>query len=214
MNWYKKAQYENLSQFELVKMIQKLNPIYLGFLDKERKNILSPEEKVSMEQTGNELNLLGDIKRKKVEEQKEPSEKLIEEGKPHEVLPMNFMDYHHTGNIEESAYKQYGTKEGVSWLGPIEKYPINFAKGKNNLGTVYRTLSDVRDKKKNLDSALGAFGEALKVFTFKKYPIMNKKVIFQIKLTKKRRGSITFLPRRSPSFLSFKTFAVFLPRFF
>jgi GNAT superfamily N-acetyltransferase len=123
MNWYKKAQYEDLNQLELVKMIQKLNPIYLELLDKKWKNNLSPEEEVSMDQIGNKLDLLGNIKRKKIEEQREPSKNLIEEGKPHEVLPMNFMDYHRTGGIEENAYKQYETKEGISWLGPIEKYP-------------------------------------------------------------------------------------------
>ena len=81
MNWYKKAQYGNLNQWELVKMIQKLNPIYLEFLDKKRQSPLSPEEEVSMKQVGNKLDLLGDIKRKKIEEQREPSRKLIEEGK-------------------------------------------------------------------------------------------------------------------------------------
>ena len=122
-NWYKKAQYENLNQWELVKMIQKINPIYLELLDKKWGKTISPEEEIYMEQVGNKLNLLGNIKSKKIEEKKEPSRKLIEEGKPHEVLPMNFMDYHNTGGIEESAYKQYGTKEGVSWLGKPEKYP-------------------------------------------------------------------------------------------
>lgn len=123
MNWYKIAQYEDLNQFELVKMIQELNPIYMELLDKEWKKTISPEEENYMKQVGKKLDLLGNIKRKKIEEQREPSKKLIEEGKSHEVLPMNFLDYHHTGDIQENAYKQYGTKEGVSWLGSSEKYP-------------------------------------------------------------------------------------------
>ena len=45
MNWYKKAQIENLSQFELSKMIRELIPQYRSLLDKEWNKTLTPEEK-------------------------------------------------------------------------------------------------------------------------------------------------------------------------
>ena len=124
MNWYKRAQFENLSQFEITKEIQKLNPIYLDFLDKEWNNTLSPEDKIKMEEVGNQLNALGRQMKQLVKTQRDISKQLIQEGKGHQVTPINFLDYHNTGQIQDSAYNMYGTKEGVEWLGKKEKYPI------------------------------------------------------------------------------------------
>ena len=41
----------------------------------------------------------------------------------------------------------------------------------NNLGTAYRTLSEVRDKEENLTKAIRAYEEALKIYTVEKYPV-------------------------------------------
>jgi len=128
MNWYKKAQIENLSQFELSKMIRELIPQYKKFLDKEWDKTLTHEEKELMKRIGNKMDSLGDLRKQKIEQQQEISEQAIQRGDPHEVLSRNFINYHNTGNIQENAYKQYETKEGISWLGTPEKYPILLSK--------------------------------------------------------------------------------------
>ena len=53
----------------------------------------------------------------------------------------------------------------------VESYPINYAMTQNNLGNAYRTLSEVRDKESNLEKAIEAYREALKVRTVESYPI-------------------------------------------
>lgn len=48
--------------------------------------------------------------------------------------------------------------------------PVNYGNAKNNLGSAYGRLSEVKDIKNNIIMAIKAFNEALKVRTLKKYP--------------------------------------------
>ena len=124
MNWYKTAQYENLSQLELSKMIKELIPQFRELWDKEWNKTISPEEKITLKQIGDKMDYMGNLRTQKIEQQREFSEQSIKEDRAHEVLPRNFIDYHNTGTITEDAYDIYKTKKGVSWLGVPNKYPI------------------------------------------------------------------------------------------
>lgn len=124
MNWYKIAQSENLSQFELSKIIEELIPQYRELWEKEWNKTITSEEKKILKQIGNKMDYLGNLRTQKIEQQRGFSEQAIQAGDPHKVLSRNFIDYHNTGNIQEDAYDIYKTKEGISWLGSPDKYPI------------------------------------------------------------------------------------------
>ena len=143
MNWYKKAnfylknmesqdkivdeikpQYERYSQYELTMMIKPLIPIYRNFLDKQYDKIITPEEEKKMIEIGAQIDAMNQVRREKVHLAREQSKKDIQLGKSYKVSPFNFIDYHRTGGISESAYEMYEDKKGVSWLGTPEKYPI------------------------------------------------------------------------------------------
>jgi len=52
----------------------------------------------------------------------------------------------------------------------MAKYPFGFATTQNNLGNTYKALAQVKNKGGNLVKAVGAFHDALKVYTLNKYP--------------------------------------------
>ena len=54
------------------------------------------------------------------------------------------------------------------------KYPDIYAQIKNNQGICYFELARVRDKKKNLTKAIGAYEEALKIYTVERYPLYHE----------------------------------------
>ncbi len=122
MNWYKKAQINNLSIGEISKQINILSDQYLIFLRK--KENLSDIDKRKMEEIGNRLDYMGKIYKQHLNDQKPFAEQLIQKGEGYKVNPHLFMDYHNTGNISEGAYSDYKTVEGLSWLGSPNKYPI------------------------------------------------------------------------------------------
>jgi tetratricopeptide (TPR) repeat protein len=66
-----------------------------------------------------------------------------------------------TGLFEE-AIDEY--KSILKMVSP-KKFPDSYATTQNNLGTAYGRLADVRDKKANLEKAIHAFQEALKIHT-------------------------------------------------
>lgn len=123
MNWYKLAQ-ENLSQWELKSKLKPLQEQYGYLFQKQWKNTLSQQEIETMEKISKEMDYLGEILDKKIKEQTITSEELISKGKEHEVRPSNFLNYHYTGSISPTAYETYLKKEGISWLGTYEEYPV------------------------------------------------------------------------------------------
>lgn len=50
------------------------------------------------------------------------TEAIIDD-RAHEVGSNDFLSYHQTGGISEDAYDNYGSIEGISWLGKPEDYP-------------------------------------------------------------------------------------------
>jgi tetratricopeptide (TPR) repeat protein len=52
-----------------------------------------------------------------------------------------------------------------------ERYPMDYGKTQNNLGTAYRTLAEVEAKAENCKRAIEAYEEALKVYTRERYPM-------------------------------------------
>ena len=52
-----------------------------------------------------------------------------------------------------------------------EILPVEYAATQNNLGNAYSYLAGVRDSESNLEKAINAYGEALKIRTIEKYPI-------------------------------------------
>lgn len=50
--------------------------------------------------------------------------KLSQAIPPWQMTQQEFLDHHKTGHIPSSAYTQYSTLEGISWLGTPDKYPI------------------------------------------------------------------------------------------
>jgi len=125
-NWYKIAQFENLSIGEISQQYDILQKKYLEFL--YRENSLSEKEKIEMKETGDRLNLAGKIYKEHLNIQRPFAEQLIQKGEAYKVNPHLFMEYHKTGNIPHGAYDKYKTKEGISWLGTPDKYPILYKK--------------------------------------------------------------------------------------
>jgi len=50
----------------------------------------------------------------------------IAQYKPWEMTRQEFLDYHHTGYISSSAYDDYSTVDGLSWI-KKEKYPVLYS---------------------------------------------------------------------------------------
>lgn len=123
MKIYKIVIANNLTQWELKQKMKPLGDVYSNLLERSWKNTLSPQEEQEMKTVGDELNRLGKLLEEDIVGKKEISQDMISQGREHEVTPSNFMGYHNTGFISESAYEKYRTKEGVSWLGKIEEYP-------------------------------------------------------------------------------------------
>jgi len=48
---------------------------------------------------------------------------------------------------------------------------VEYATTQNDLGNPYVDLAGVRDKESNLEKAINAYQEALKIYTVKRYPI-------------------------------------------
>ena len=71
----------------------------------------------------------------------------------------------------------------------VESYPIDYAMTQNNLGTAYCTLSEVRDKEKNLAKAINAYGESLKIYTVESYPLIHEIVKSNLDIAKNRTHS-------------------------
>jgi len=46
----------------------------------------------------------------------------------------------------------------------VEKFPIEYARTKYNMGTVYYIITEVEDKAKNYNLAIMTFRESLKIF--------------------------------------------------
>jgi len=95
------------------------------FLNKEN---LSGIEEQQMEAIGDQLNEAGRIYKQHLSKNRPYAKELIQKGEAYKVNPHLFTEYHNTGNISESAYKEYKTPEGISWLGSVDKYPILVSK--------------------------------------------------------------------------------------
>jgi tetratricopeptide (TPR) repeat protein len=52
----------------------------------------------------------------------------------------------------------------------LDNFSLDYARVQNNLGNTYQRLSAVFDEEKNLNLAIKAYKEALKIYTKKKYP--------------------------------------------
>lgn len=52
----------------------------------------------------------------------------------------------------------------------FEKYPFDYAYTQINLGSIYISLANVRDKEQNLAKAIQTYEDALKIRTTEKYP--------------------------------------------
>jgi len=130
VNWYKKAQFENLSIGEISKQYDILQEKYLKFLYKEKP--LPEKERIEMEETGNLLNQAGEIYKEHLNTQRPFAEQLIQKGEAYKVNPHLFTEYHNTGNISQGAYDDYKTKKGIEWLGSPDKYPIVVNKNNYN----------------------------------------------------------------------------------
>jgi GNAT superfamily N-acetyltransferase len=124
MNWFKRAQYENASIQDITVELSRLIPIYRELIDKSWENTLTPEEKTELQKTHNQIRELNRTREEKIKQQKEITKQRLQQGKAHEVHPLNFLSYHQTGSIAEDFYDIYKTKEGISWLGTPDKYPI------------------------------------------------------------------------------------------
>ncbi len=66
-----------------------------------------------------------------------------------------------TGLFEEAI----GEYKGILKMVSPKKFPDRYATTQNNLGVTYSDLAGVRDKKTNLEKAIDAFQEALKIRT-------------------------------------------------
>ena len=53
----------------------------------------------------------------------------------------------------------------------IQSYPMQFAATQNNLGIVYRMLSETEDRAKNCKRAIQAYENALMVYTIDRFPL-------------------------------------------
>jgi hypothetical protein len=136
LNWYKLSQEkENLSQWDLKQKIKPLESIYQEFLTKQHNDELSPQDIQNMETVKNELNHLGQLLQQDILNKKQPSKELISQGKEHEVSPTNFLQYHYTGFIPQHVYETYKTKQGISFIGTYEEYPL-LVKSKNYNGEI------------------------------------------------------------------------------
>ena len=124
MNWYKISQFKNLSAQQLKMQINKLFEEWRPFYYKVRDGQASTEEIQKEQELEKQIKLYEYVFRQKLEEERENTSKKILEGSPHEVSRDNFLDYHKTGDIVDSAYDDYKTIEGLSWLGKPSDYPI------------------------------------------------------------------------------------------
>ena len=115
------AQFDNIPIGEISNLYDTLSQQYLMFLNKEN---LSNIEKQQMEEVGNQLNEAGRIYKQHLNKNRPYAEELIQKGEAYKVNPHLFTEYHNTGNINEGAYSDYKTMEGISWLGSVDKYPI------------------------------------------------------------------------------------------
>ncbi len=53
----------------------------------------------------------------------------------------------------------------------IDKFPMVYAMTQNNLGTAFRTLAEVENKKENCKKAITAYQEALTVYSLERFPM-------------------------------------------
>jgi hypothetical protein len=116
-----KPQYENMSQYELTKILKPLIPVYLEMLNNKERTLEAEEQ---LTQLGAKIDAIGEVKREKMYQDQERSAQEIQEGRAYNVSPLNFIDYHKTGTIQEQAYKDYEKTGGLSWLGGKEKKPL------------------------------------------------------------------------------------------
>ena len=68
----------------------------------------------------------------------------------------------------EEAIDEY---EDILKIVSSKKFPEEYARTQNNLGTAYNGLAEVRDKENNLRKTINAYQEALKIYTVESYPI-------------------------------------------
>jgi tetratricopeptide (TPR) repeat protein len=74
---------------------------------------------------------------------------------------------HDAGEYEEAVMLYEETIKKI----PSIKFPSEYGRAQNNLGNAYQNLADVRDKEANLEKAVYAYLEALKIRTIESYPL-------------------------------------------
>jgi hypothetical protein len=59
---------------------------------------------------------------------------------------------------------------------------MDYATAQNNLGNAYRTLAEVEKKADNCKKAIGAYEQALKVYTKGEFPELHKLIAHNLEL--------------------------------
>jgi tetratricopeptide (TPR) repeat protein len=76
-------------------------------------------------------------------------------------------------NLEKAKFQRvaiYANQQAIL-VYSLEKFPMDYAKTKNNLGNDYRTLAEVEDKASNCKNAINAYKQALLIRTLEKFPM-------------------------------------------
>ncbi len=71
----------------------------------------------------------------------------------------------------------------------VRKYPEIYAHIKHSEGMCYSALASVSDKEENLTRAIGAFEEALRIYTVERYPLYYEIVMSNMRIAKQKLQS-------------------------